>query len=546
MVDFPADRSSWSIPQLALRSLREAPDSIFVEEVDGGRETYAEFVGRSAALAHHLSSLGVQPAEVVAIILPNGIPALHAWLGIALSGATEMPLRYGISGDLLCHPLTMGQCRTVITDETGLSAILAESAKLPLIETVILVGEGPASGDAGFPFAVYSYAAIIATLHACPELTFMSGDVASIMLTSGTSGPSKGVMIPHGQACLIARSCIAANRANAQDVFYCVHPLNHIAGKFMIVLAALATGARLVLDKRFDAERWLERVRRYGVTVSIAHGPMLEMLAAVPETPLDRDHRLWRLMCSPMPKQLTQSIEARFGLRRIEMWGMTETGCATWTDLDHPHPIGSAGKTLDDFYEIEIADPATDEPLPVGQVGEILVRSKHPFIMMQGYLAMPEETLAAWRNLWFHTGDAGYFDADGNLYFVERLKDRIRSRSENISSYDIERVALSLRNITEAAAVGVASEFDGDDDIKLYLVAEQPRPDPDEIVRGMARQLPHFMIPRYIEFVSELPRTPTSKVKKSVLRQNAFAGAHWDRKAAGVRLRELYPATKED
>ncbi len=144
-------------------------------------------------------------------------------------------------------------------------------------------------------------------------------------------------------------------------------------------------------------------------------------------------------MCSPMPKQLTETFESRFGLRRIEMWGMTETGCVTWTDLDDPHPIGSAGKTLVDFYELQIADPDTDEPLPAGQVGEILVRSRHPFTMMQGYLAMPEETRISWRNLWFHTGDAGYLDSEGNLYFVERLKDRIRSRSENISAYDIER-----------------------------------------------------------------------------------------------------------
>ncbi len=543
-MNFPDERSLWSIPQLALRSLQAVPDNTFVEEVDGGSETYFDFIGRAASLAHDLSELGVKAGEVVAIILPNGIPALHAWLAIALTGATEMPLRHGLSGDLLYHPLTMGRCRTVIADHDGLLALRAGIEKLPWIENVILVGGADTLGRDGHSFRVHSYETIIALRCTSPQLTSTSGDIASIMLTSGTSGPSKGVMIPHAQACLIARSCIAATRTGTQDVFYCVHPLNHIAGKFMIVLSALATGGKLILDAKFDAEHWLERVRRYGVTVSIAHGPMLEMLAATTETSSDRDHKLRRLMCSPMPKQLTASFEARFGVRRIEMWGMTETGCATWTDLDTPHPIGSAGKTLDGFYEIQIADPATDEPLPAGQVGEILVRSKHPFTMMQGYLAMSEETQSAWRNLWFHTGDAGYFDAEGNLYFVERLKDRIRSRSENISSYDIERAALSVDGIIEAAAVGVSSEFEGDDDIKLYLVSESTRPDPEAILRVMAKQLPHFMIPRYVEFISELPRTPTSKVRKNVLRQNAFASAHWDRKARGYACVIFIPKAK--
>jgi crotonobetaine/carnitine-CoA ligase len=161
--------------------------------------------------------------------------------------------------------------------------------------------------------------------------------------------------------------------------------------------------------------------------------------------------------------------------------------------------------------------------------------------MMQGYIGMPKETLDAWRNLWFHTGDAGYFDADGNLYFVERLKDRIRSRSENISSYDIEVAALAVPGVSDAAAVGVPSGYEGDDDIKLFVVYKgQEELTPTDLLKALARKLPHFMLPRYIEIVDHLPRTPTAKVMKKALREMGNHSDTWDRKADGLRLRDLY------
>ncbi|WP_052369566.1 AMP-binding protein [Paraburkholderia caledonica] len=548
------DRTLLTIPHLAEKQWREAGDRVFVEEVgdepgparakSSRIETYTEFLGRSSALAHHLTSLGVGPGAYVAILLPNSVEALHAWMAIALAGAVEVPLRPMVGGEVLRHALALTRPSVVIADSRSADALADVLDSLPVIHDVVWVDFDAFSAVKASRFSRlrnHSYADIVAVPRTLPAVVCKPSSPASVMLTSGTSGPSKGVLLPHAQVCLIARVCGQATQARAADVFYCVHPLNHIAGKFMGVLSTFATGGKVILDTRFDARHWLTRIRRYGATVSIAHGPMLQMLAATPSSAEDSAHGLWRLMCSPMPRHLTQRLESRFGFRRIEMWGMTETGCVTWTNLDEPHPLGSAGKVLSEWYELQIADPETDECLPVGGVGEIMVRPRYPFTMMQGYVAMPEKTVEAWRNSWFHSGDAGYFDSEGNLYFVERLKDRIRSRSENISSYDIEMAAGTVPGVIDAAAVGVPSEFDGDDDIKLFVTLQPGAVlDGEALLRHLAGKLPHFMLPRFIEFITSIPRTPTQKVKKSALRSRARSDAAWDRKAAGIRLRDLY------
>lgn len=543
MISMAGDRSHWSITEVAKMQLASRAKHVFVETVGGASQTYEEFIGASSSLAKLLQGISICHKDVVASLLPSDLPALHAWMGIALAGAVELPLNYHSTPAMIAHALKLAEVKVVICDAASASTLLmaVEEHAIQLTD-VVLVGTLEAKLEATFSrIALHSYDEATSTLSPLPEWSAAPHEIASIMLTSGTSGPSKGVLIPHAQACLIALCCVEATRMSAEDVFYCVHPLNHIAGKFMGVLSTFISGGKLVLAHRFDAECWIENLHRYGVTISIAHGPMIEMIAARSETDFDRTHKMRRMMCSPMPKNLTEAFESRFGVRRVEMWGMTETGCNTWTNLDAPHPKGSAGKVLIDLFEIQIADPQTDLPLPAGEVGEIQVRSRHPYTMMQGYIGMPKETMDAWRNLWFHTGDAGYFDADGNLYFVERLKDRIRSRSENISSYDIEVAALAVPGVSDAAAVGVPSGYEGDDDIKLFVVHNgQEELTPTDLLKALARKLPHFMLPRYIEFVDHLPRTPTAKVMKKALREMGNHNDTWDRKADGLRLRDLY------
>ncbi len=536
------DRSTWTIREIALRQHVECGDRTFVQEVDGECESYRTFISRSIALSRALLDCGVRRGDAVAIFCRNGLPGLHAWLSIALVGGVEVPINPSYRADILRHVLTLAKPAVIFADAEVLPALAAIGEHLSFVRNVIVAGR-PMAGWTGVhgTTRLHDYSQIILQPRTeVPAVSVHPSDAASVMFTSGTTGPSKGVMMPNGQVCLLAMQAIQAVEMTADDVFYCVHPTNHIAGKFMAIFATFASGGRLVLDRRFEAEHWLERVRRYAATISIAHGPMIEMIHQRPRSSHDRDHAMRRLMCCPLPKQIADAFEDRFALRGIEMWGMTEIACPCWTPLVGSRVQGSCGRALLDWYDIAIVDPETDERLGPGMVGEIVVRPRYPWTTMQGYLGMPQETVEAWRNMWFHTGDAARVDADGNFFYVDRIKDRIRRRAENISSYDIEIAAKQFPGIGEAAAVGVPSTYEADDEIKLCIVADPTvEVSPLSLLRFLVSRLPPGLVPRYVEFLDVLPRTPTNKVRKRELRESGITPRTWDRQAAGVKLREL-------
>jgi crotonobetaine/carnitine-CoA ligase len=313
--------------------------------------------------------------------------------------------------------------------------------------------------------------------------------------------------------------------------------------RFGSVYVALLAGCPVVLDRRFDPAAFLDRARRYGATATIGHGPMLEAIHRQPERAEDADNPLRTILVAPLPARIAADFERRFGVRAIDTWGMTEVTCVTMRPYDEALRPGCCGRPRDDLLEVVIVDPETDEPLPAGQAGEITVRPREPWVVMQGYLGMPELTVAAWRNFRFHSGDFGYLTEDGYLYFAERSGDRIRRRAENVSAYDIESAAARYPQVLDCAAVGVPSEFDSDDDIKLCVVpAPGPALDEAGLIGHLARTLPHYMVPRYIEILAELPRTPTNKVQRQVLRAAGTGPGVWDRAAAGVSVRSLLEA----
>jgi crotonobetaine/carnitine-CoA ligase len=324
------------------------------------------------------------------------------------------------------------------------------------------------------------------------------------------------------------------------DVFYCFIPLYHVAGKFIGILGSMIVGGSVVLDRRFSAEAWLPSVREHGVTLCLLHGPLVEMIHAQPEAPDDGENPVTRIMASPFPAKIAEDFERRFKLRGIETWGMTEVTIPIWQPYDEPLHIGCCGRLREEHFELRIVDPDTDAEMAPGEIGEFVLRARAPWTMMQGYLHMPEVTIETWRNLWFHTGDLGYRDEQGYVYFVDRAKERIRRRAENISSYEIEAAARPHPAVADCAAVGVPSEFEGDDDIMLFVIgAEGSELDPVDLVGFLATRVPHFMVPRYVRVVSEVPRTPTGKVQKAQLRARGVDEETWDRKTAGVSLRDL-------
>jgi crotonobetaine/carnitine-CoA ligase len=525
------------------------PDRVAIEMIGEGRETYSECFAASSQLARGLLAAGVRRNDTVVVMAPNCLTTIHAWLGVNLAGATEVAINTAYRARLLEHAVNICGARVMIAAAEFLPVLYESEDALPHLEQIICFDAPGAAPLAALPafrrIAVVPLGEVLARASDAELPAVRTSDIASVIYTSGTTGPAKGIMMPHAQVCGLARQSIDGLRLDGTDAFYCFHPLFHMAGKFMAVFATLMVGGRVILDRTFKADLWVDRVRAYGATVGLAHGPMVEMIHAQPERREDREHNVRRLLTAPFPKAIAHQFEARFGLKGIEVWGMTEINIGTWRPYDDPLRPGSCGRISDEWVELRVVDPETDEELPAGQAGELVVRPKKPFVFMAGYIGMPEKTLQAWRNLWFHTGDIGYFDNDGYGYFVDRLGDRIRRRAENISSYDIEAAAAAHPAVAEAAAVGVASEFEADDEIKICLVAKPGMTiAPEDMLRYLAGVLPHYMVPRYIEFMPALPRTPTNKIKKAELRGRGATPDTWDRKQAGLALKDVVASVR--
>ncbi len=480
--------------------------------------------------------LGVEQGQSVVTMAHNSHVAVHCRFGINLAGAVEVAINTAYRGISLAHALRAIEARWVIL-ESGFLPLLAEiEEEVPQLTSAIVIG----SSDAVLKrVKVLQYEDIVQPGAAHEAHVASPAEVASVIYTSGTSGPSKPVLLTHAANLHAAAQIVRGLRLTREDVYYCVHPLFHQAGKTLAVVAQMLVGGKVVLDARFSAASWLRRVIDCEATVTVAHGPMLEMIYAEPRSPQDRASRLRATLACPLPKRIGREFEERFGILGLEAYGMTEIGIAAIRPIDEPLRPGSCGTVDQERYELRIADPDTDTALAPGEVGEIQIRPKQEWTLMQGYAGMPEATVRAWRNLWFHSGDAAFLDADGYLHFVDRIGDRIRRRAENISSYDIEAAALAHPEVAEAAAVGVPSEFEADDDIKLCIVGASDREvDLAGLLAYLATRLPHYMVPRYVEQLDALPRTPTNKIRKQVLRAGGVVNA-WDRKAHGIDLRGL-------
>jgi crotonobetaine/carnitine-CoA ligase len=539
------------LPEVLCRRAADTGADTFFQMIGGGPVTYAEAYTAACAVGNGLVDLGVERGECVVIMADNSDRALFSWLGIILAGGVEVAINTAYRGNALRHVLENSQASVVFIDAALLPRIIEIADTLDHLRTVIvyegvILHEGADAGpEVPKGWRVVGYDEVLGDPATPPDRPVGPEDLCSIVYTSGTTGPAKGVMMPHGQVSLFARLGVEGARLTAEDVYYSFIPLFHVAGKFIGILGSMMTGGRVVVDTKFSAEDWLPRVRKHGVTVSLVHGPLVEMIFAQPEREDDAQIPVTRIVASPFPAKIAKAFERRFGLRGIETWGMTEVTVPIWQPWDEPLNVGSCGRIRTEYFDIRIVDPATDSELPVGQIGEVVIRPKRPWTMMQGYFRMPDVTLKAWRNLWFHTGDLMYRDEHGYMHFVDRVKERIRRRAENISSYEIESAALLHPAVAEAAAVGVPSEFEGDDDVKLLIITVPgAQVAPEALLGDLATELPHFMVPRYIEFVDVLPRTPTGKVQKASLRDQGVTPATWDRKTAGVSIRDLVDSSE--
>lgn len=499
------------------------PEKVFATFADGSEWTYAETLRQAVTTANALRALGVRQGERVMCWLPNSADCLKVWFGLNHLGAVFVPLNLAYRGNLLRHAVKLSEARLGIV-HVDLHQRLGEVELSKLEEIVVLGGQG-----SNVPGLRVHQADKLASQNVDPptlERAIAPWDMQSIIFTSGTTGPSKGVMSSYVHLYSMAA---AAPFLRSDDRYMINLPMFH-SGGVMPVTAMLIHGGSIVMVDAFDTEAFWPTVRRTGITTAILLGVMGGFLLKRPASEDDRNHTL--RTCTYVPLNDTApKFHERFGTEVHTHFNMTEISMPIVSE-PNPTALGSAGKPRAGV-QVRLVDE-NDCEVPVGAVGEMVVRTECPWAMNHGYAANAEATAAAWRNGWFHTGDGFRRDEDGNYYFVDRLKDAIRRRGENISSFEVESEVLSHPAVREAAAVAVKSEIAEDEVMAVVALKDEASFDPAELIEFLRPRMAHFMIPRYVRVVDALPRTPTAKVEKVKLREQGVTADTWDRDAAGV------------
>jgi carnitine-CoA ligase len=486
------------------------------------------------SVANGLATLGVQQGSKVAIMAPNVPAFVDAWLGTVKLGAVYVPINTDYTGDILRYQLGKADITHMVIDPAFLERLDAVLDGLPKLGHVVLTAPSP-----GRPLSLRSdvHVSTLADLMLAPDraptVDIVPSDPMAISFTSGTTGPSKGVLASHSHVITFATDWIRATGFEERQTIYTCMPLFHAVASWLGVVPAIMMGGRIAIVPRFSASRFWDDVRRY--RADVAHGifSMVPILLKQPPRPNDADQPARVFYFA---KQ-NDAFEERFNCRIVEVYGATETGIVTVTPPGEARRKGSCGKPNLDTFDVMLANDC-DEAVRVGDVGEILVRPRRPFVMLSEYYNMPEATVAAFRNLWFHTGDNARSDPDGYLYFVDRKKDSIRRRGENISSSEVEAVLNRHPAVLESAAIAVPSEL-GEDEVKVVIVLrEGGHASPDELWAFCEEHMPRFWVPRYLQFTSTMPKTPSQKIQKYLLRQSDRQAEVFDRNPATRRLTE--------
>lgn len=496
-------------------------------------------------LAHGLQALGIGHGDRMAMFLPNSLDFVFCWFALNKLGAAEVPINTAYKGNFLEHQVNISASSSMMVDIELLDAVRDSLPQMPCIKHVLLWsrdGKLPNPLPALPGVTVSAFADAYSDNESNPGVKVRPQDIASIIFTSGTTGLSKGVLMPHAQCYLFSENGAQVTGLGPDDCYSTAFPLFHANAQVLCIYPSLIAGARVVMYERFSATTWVERLHSSQATVINAIGVMLPFVYAQPATPRDATHKLRTILAAPVPDGILDEFKKRFGVRSITTgFGQTEI-CLPFispVEYNDERPVGAMGLTVDQFFETRLVNPETDEEVGAGEIGELVIRHKLPWTINAGYVGMPDKTAEAWRNLWFHTGDALKRDARGWFYFVDRFKDALRRRGENISSFEVEAPIRKHPAVADVAVIAVPAESGGEDEIKACIVLKDGQTaDYADIIRWCEPRLPYFAVPRYLEFMDKFPRTPSEKIQKNLLRDAGFGPNCWDRIAAGVELQD--------
>lgn len=518
-----------TISTLLREHAEKRPDARFVTCGDD-TYTYGQLDRLTDRIAAGLQQLGVARGDRVAMLSPNRTEMLELFFALPKTGAIQVPLNAYLKGEFLRHQLTDSQANVIVVDRAGLNAVLAVTQDLANLRDVVCLDDVDDVPDSPLPLTPYRQ---LATDAAPQPVELAATDLMSIVYTSGTTGFAKGCMLSHGYYTRVGRVMADALTMTGDDVLYTALPLFHGAARMMVLTAGLVHALPVVIEPTFSASTFLARAAEVGATVAFGVGAMGMALLAQPPSPADMAHNLRAFVLIPFPPARQPEFTARFGADAwAELYGQTECVPITWNPIGGSRRPASCGHAGSDLTVAILGDD--DRPMPPGQVGEICLRPHEPQSMFSGYWSNADATVQATSTLWYHTGDYGQQDDDGYIYFVDRKKDAIRRRGENVSTLEVEAAILTHPTVVDVAVHAVPAETE--DDIKVCIVPTTDTPDPSELFQYFRDNLPYYAIPRYVEFVDELPKNAVGRVLKFQLRERPLSDAVWDFENLGLTI----------
>ena len=532
-LQFPT-REECAVPDLLAARAAATPDKPFLL-FDEETWSYGDAAREAWRTGNAFIDAGVKFGDYVSVWMPTSPDVLRAWFGANAAGAVYSPLGLAARGTYLEHTLNLAESKVLVAHHQLVDRLVG--LNIPTLELVVLVGGEP---EVELPWRTTTLEELLDG--ASDERPTLAQPVEpwhdlSLIYTSGTTGPSKGVRASHAAFWNYAR-CFILPFVTEEDRYLNSLPMFYTAGTG-ITYSMLLAGGSVALNKGFNPRTFWDDVRRFEASVAIAIHGMVTFLLDQPPSPSDRDHTLKTIYMGPLARH--EEFADRFGVDIYTAFGMAEVPVPIVSGLN-PKDERSCGRAADPIhYELRVADEH-DLPVPRGTPGELIVRHSLPWVINSGYKNMPEATANSWRNGWFHTGDQFIEDEEGNFFFLDRIKDVIRRRGVNISSYEVEAEISAHPLVQQVAAVAVKNpdleEAAGDEEVKVAIVLEPGAEfDPAELIDFLSTRVPRHWIPRFVEVVSELPRTESHKIKKADLREAGVTPETWDREKAGIKFK---------
>ncbi len=524
-------------PQMLAKQAERNGGGTLLQHVDGSTLKFEEAYNEVLRWADALEQLGAKAGQPVVTIFSNSFNAYKSWLGCGWLGAIESPINTNYKGDWLTHVINNTEAEIILTEARYAQAVFEIADRLPHIKQCVVFDTAEMAYQETsdpLPFNVLPAAAFLSNASARERNEPEPWDLSSLIYTSGTTGRSKAVMVPWRHL----KSALQSGyfpRDRLDDLsLYCPYPVFHITGKGGYYNATIF-GNPSVIREAFSPTDFWNDIKTYQPNGLVLLGPLAQMILDQPAQSGDADNPMQTIVMAPVIPDV-DAFCARFDLDVFTTFNMTEINCPV---ISAPSPCTgenykSCGKVRDDV-EVRIVDD-NDIEVPANIPGEMIVRGE-PWELNAGYWNMPEKTVEAWRNGWFHTGDAFTYDEDGNFYFVDRAKDYIRRRGENISSFEVEAIVNQHPDVAESAAAAVPAD-QGEDEVKVAVVLNPGVEfDPAQLIEFLAPRMPRFAIPRFVEIWEELPKTEaTARIQKAKIRDAGVSESTWDRHVAGVKL----------